>query len=70
MKKRSITIAGHRTSLSLEEAFWVELKRLADQEGLSLSALITRIDARRDLKINLSSALRLYVLEQVKRHND
>lgn len=66
MKKRSITIAGHRTSLSLEEAFWVELKRLADEEKISLSALITRIDATRDLNINLCSALRLYVLSKLK----
>ncbi len=65
MKKRSITIAGHRTSITLEEAFWVELKRLADHEGKTLAQLITAIDSARDLKTNLSSALRLYILEQI-----
>jgi len=66
MKKRSITIAGHRTSLSLEDAFWDELKRIADASGVSLNTLVTDIDKDRDLTVNLCSALRLYVLEAVK----
>ena len=61
LTKRSVTIAGHRTSVSLEPLFWQSLKELADEEGLSLNALITRIDSTRET--NLSSALRLYVLE-------
>lgn len=66
MQKRSITIAGHRTSLSLEDAFWAELKLLADRQGRTLAQLVTDIDKDRDLGVNLSSALRLYVLQKVK----
>lgn len=66
MKKRSMTIAGHRTSLSLEDGFWTELKRIADARGQSLNAMVTQIDNDRDLRVNLCSALRLFVLETVK----
>jgi len=66
MKKRSITIAGHRTSITLEEPFWLELKAIATRNNQGLSALVSQIDATRDLTINLSSALRLYVLAQLK----
>ncbi|MDB5478447.1 MAG: hypothetical protein JWM96_942 [Alphaproteobacteria bacterium] len=67
MKKRSVTVAGHRTSLSLEEAFWDELKQLAAARGQSLNILVTEIDKERDLSINLSSALRLFVLAELKK---
>ncbi len=60
--KRSLTIAGHRTSVSLEEAFWRRLKALATARRRSLGALIAEIDAARD-GANLSSAIRVYVLE-------
>ena len=60
MKKRSIRIARHNTSLSLEAEFWDELKRLAKTQKLSLNQLVTKIDSGRGG--NLSSALRLYVL--------
>lgn len=61
-RKRSLTIAGHRTSVSLEEPFWQALKDVAEERGLPLATLITEIDdARGD--INLSSALRVHVLE-------
>lgn len=63
--KRSVTIAGHTTSISLEEPFWKALRTLAKAEGRSLAALITDIDERRGT--NLSSALRLYVLENLQR---
>lgn len=62
--KRSIRITNHSTSISLENEFWNELKRLAAGEKLSLNALITRIDKTREG--NLSSALRLYVLRALK----
>lgn len=65
MKKRSVTIAGHSTSISLEEEFWAELKSIAEADGISLNALITRIDKGRTG--NLSSALRLHVLKKLKR---
>jgi predicted DNA-binding ribbon-helix-helix protein len=62
--KRSVRISKHSTSLSLEPEFWDELKRLARLEKLSLNQLVTRID--RERKGNLSSALRLYVLRELK----
>ncbi len=64
MKKRSVLIAGHRTSVSLEDAFWRELARLAEHRGVSVNQLIAEVDASREA--NLSSALRVFVLESVK----
>ena len=63
--KRSIRVAGHSTSLSLESAFWDELKRIAAHDGVSLNHLVTRVDAERGDN-NLSSALRLFVLADLK----
>ncbi len=62
--KRSVNIAGHTTSVSLEEPFWAALRSIAKAEGRSLAALITDIDERRGT--NLSSALRLYVLQSLQ----
>jgi predicted DNA-binding ribbon-helix-helix protein len=62
--KRSLTIAGHRTSVSLEEAFWRRLQRIAAGRGLSVSALAAAVDAERG-EANLSSALRVHVLEHL-----
>jgi predicted DNA-binding ribbon-helix-helix protein len=59
--KRSIVIAGHRTSVSLEDAFWRGLKEIARARGLSSSELVEAIDSERT-QSNLSSALRLFVL--------
>ena len=67
MRKRSITIDGHRTSLSLEDPFWKELGALARARGLSLAALVAEIDHARGGSGNLSSALRLHVLDALKR---
>ena len=64
LKKRSIRIARHNTSLSLEAEFWDELKRLAKAQKLSLNQLVAKIDKGRSG--NLSSALRLYVLRELK----
>lgn len=63
LEKHSVTVAGHRTSLSLEAAFWRELRALAAARGQSLNALIAEIDAARSG--NLSSAVRVWVLQQV-----
>jgi predicted DNA-binding ribbon-helix-helix protein len=64
--KRSVTIAGHSTSISLEQPFWDGLGRIAEAEKLSLAALLRRIDAGRTepggLEGNLSSAVRVFVL--------
>ena len=64
--KRSVTIRGHRTSFSLEQAFLDELQAIASTRSLTLAALIAEIDETRPRQANLSSALRLYVLEWVK----
>lgn len=64
--KRSIVIAGHRTSVSLEDAFWGRLKDIAAEQGLSLARLVAQIDATRG-EANLSSALRVFALEQTRR---
>jgi predicted DNA-binding ribbon-helix-helix protein len=60
--KRSLAIAGHRTSVSLEDAFWRRLRAIAIERGLSLNTLAAGVDAARG-DANLSSALRVFVLE-------
>lgn len=61
--KRSIVISGHRTSVSLEDAFWRALKEIAAADGASVAALVAGVDARRG-EANLSSALRVFVLDR------
>lgn len=63
--KRSVTIAGHATSISLEPIFWEALKRAAEEAGEPLNALIARIDEERTT--NLSSAIRVWLFEQALR---
>ena len=65
VKKRSVIIAGHKTSVSLEEPFWEELAAIATKRNMSISLLIGEIDRARES--NLSSALRLLVLEDLRR---
>jgi predicted DNA-binding ribbon-helix-helix protein len=65
--KRSIIIGGHKTSVSLEDAFWTDLKEIAHSQGATVSKLIAQIDDTRQ-QGNLSSAIRLYVLEQIRTH--
>ena len=59
--KRSIIIDGHRTSVSIEEPFWIDLKKIARTQQVTLSELVTKIDHTRE-QGNLSSAIRLFVL--------
>ncbi|MCI5044312.1 MAG: ribbon-helix-helix domain-containing protein [Aquisalinus sp.] len=69
MKKRSVSIAGHRTSISLEQAFWDELHQFAREDNRSLASLVAQIDRERMGAAephNLSSALRVYILRRVK----
>ena len=61
--KRSLTLHGHRTSVSLEDLFWKEFRRIADVDGETINGLAARIDAARG-DIGLASAIRLYVLER------
>lgn len=63
--KRSIVIAGHKTSVSLEDAFWKGLKEIADQNEQTLSDLVANIDSQRKHG-NLSSAIRLFVLDHYR----
>ncbi len=63
--KRSIVIAGHKTSVSLEDPFWGELKDIAERRRTTLSTMVGDIDTQRR-QGNLSSAIRLFVLDQVR----
>ena len=65
ISKRSLAIAGHRTSISLEEAFWSELRQLARTRDISIAALVAEIDAARG-EANLSSAIRVFVLTSLR----
>lgn len=60
--KRSVVIAGHQTSVSLEHAFWNALKQAAARRGLTINDLVTQIDQHR--QGNLSSAIRVFLLEE------
>jgi predicted DNA-binding ribbon-helix-helix protein len=60
--KRSIVVAGHKTSVSLEDAFWNGMKEIASGRNITLSDLITAVDSERQ-QGNLSSAIRLFVLD-------
>ena len=64
LKKHSVVIAGHQTSITLENIFWAQLKAIAKTEGKSLKALITEIDTTRTT--NLSSAIRVYILKKLQ----
>lgn len=61
-KKRSVTLLGHRTSVSLEDEFWEAFCNIAEIEGKSINGLAAEIDADRVLKSGLAGAIRLYVL--------
>jgi predicted DNA-binding ribbon-helix-helix protein len=63
--KRSIVIAGHKTSVSLEDAFWEALKEIAAERQATLSELVAKIDSARN-QGNLSSAIRLFVLDHFR----
>lgn len=65
MRKRSLTIAGHRTSLALEAQFWEALETIAAERGMSLAQLVTSVDQTR-VEANLSSALRIFALDHFR----
>ncbi|MBQ0708723.1 MULTISPECIES: ribbon-helix-helix domain-containing protein [unclassified Ochrobactrum] len=66
LRKHSVSIRGHATSYTLEDAFFELIEEIAAARELSVAALIAEIDSRRDRSINLSSALRLHVLNWLK----
>jgi predicted DNA-binding ribbon-helix-helix protein len=67
--KRSLMIAGHRTSISLEDVFWQGLKDIAAERKMTVPALVAEIDAARP-RVNLSSAIRVYVYGDALRRKD
>lgn len=64
--KRSIVIEGHKTSISIEDIFWNSLKEIARDRAMTLSKLVASIDAGRVAGSNLSSAIRVYVLDRFR----
>ena len=67
MKKISVIIANrHQTSISLEQEFWDEFQKIAQEKNLSINQLVTEIDSTRKLE-NLSSAIRIYILQHLKK---
>jgi predicted DNA-binding ribbon-helix-helix protein len=67
IRKRSVLVSGHATSVSLEEEFWAALKRLSMARGQSMNELISRLD--RERAGNLSSAIRVFVLREISSEN-
>lgn len=63
IRKHSVSIRGHRTSITLEDAFMDGLRQMADQRGMAVAALIAEIDSGHSAPVNLSSAIRLAVLD-------
>lgn len=64
VKKRSVVVGGHRTSISLEQAFWEAMQELAARDGKTINQMVSDIDSARTG--NLSSAIRVWVLERAK----
>ncbi len=64
--KHSVTLRGHRTSVSLEDEFWREFRSIAAQKDLPINVLVAQIDAARGVDMGLASAIRVYVLNALK----
>ncbi|KIN64956.1 Arylsulfate sulfotransferase-like protein [Sulfitobacter noctilucicola] len=64
--KHSVTLRGHRTSVSLEDEFWIEFRKLAAAQSKPINALVAEIDEDRGLDMGLASAIRLYVLRALR----
>jgi predicted DNA-binding ribbon-helix-helix protein len=64
--KRSLTLKGHRTSVSLEDEFWRAFRDICVEKSIAINVLAAQIDATRDLDTGLASAIRLYVLDHYK----
>ena len=62
-KKRSLTLRGHRTSVSLEDRFWTAFRQIAADESLAINALAAKVDEERPFEEGLASAIRDYVLQ-------
>ena len=66
--KRSLTLRGHRTSVSLEEAFWQAFRDIARDDGKGINELAAQIDADRGPDVGLASAIRVFVLERFRKN--
>jgi predicted DNA-binding ribbon-helix-helix protein len=64
LEKRSVSLSGHRTSIALEPEFWAALRKLAETDGGTLTALVAQVDAGRNPAQPLASALRVHVLKK------
>jgi predicted DNA-binding ribbon-helix-helix protein len=64
--KRSLTLRGHRTSVSLEDEFWAAFRDIAEREGRPINALAAEIDAARGVETGLASAIRVFVLRRLQ----
>lgn len=64
--KHSVTLNGHRTSISLEHDFWRAFREIAAEKGISINALVAEIDVDRGTDMGLASAIRLYVLRHLQ----
>ena len=64
--KRSLTLKGHRTSVSLEDEFWDAFREIVELKSIPINALAAEIDASRELNVGLASAIRLYVLDHYR----
>ncbi|NDR58305.1 ribbon-helix-helix domain-containing protein [Aliiruegeria sabulilitoris] len=65
--KHSLTLSGHRTSVSLEDEFWKAFREIAAERGQPINALAAEIDRERGLEMGLASAIRLFVLRDYQR---
>jgi predicted DNA-binding ribbon-helix-helix protein len=66
-QKHSLTLRGHRTSVTLEPEFWQEFREIADKKSIAVNALAAQIDALREPDTGLASAIRVYVLQQFRK---
>lgn len=64
-EKHSLTLKGHRTSVSLEIEFWREFRRIAAQRGQPINALAAQIDSTRDPEVGLASSIRVFILNEL-----
>ena len=60
--KRSLTLKGHRTSVSLETEFWLAFRKIAEEKEIAINVLAAEIDANRKMDLGLASAIRLFIL--------
>ena len=64
--KRSLTLKGHRTSVSLEDAFWLAFRQIAREQNVSINVLAAEIDTARGFETGLASAIRIFILKDLQ----